>query len=190
MHVRTSLRAVRGVSVRCDDDFGEIVPHLGCQLVASARFRTRLRYARCELSRLTSGQGCFAMITSNNNVSDRTYSLPPLGRNPSSKAQGTSPGSFSLLPKIASGRVGRWTFASPDTPGMPAPSEKTAWDFMPLDWTLQAGVRERLRTGRGVDDSGRVQTGDAVGIGATRHHHSGNDACCRARTASHRCASS
>ena len=79
------------------------------------------------------------MNTSNNNVSDRTYSLPPLGKNPSSQAQGTSPGSFSLLPKIASGRVGRWTFASPDTPGMPAPSEKTAWDFMPLDWTLKSG---------------------------------------------------
>ena len=79
------------------------------------------------------------MITSNNIVSDRTYSLPPLGKNPSTQAQGTSPGSFSLLPKIANGRVGRWTFASPDTPGMPAPSEKTAWDFMPLDWTLKAG---------------------------------------------------
>ena len=79
------------------------------------------------------------MITSNNHVSDRTYSLPPLGKNPSTQAQGTSPGSFSLLPKIANGRVGRWTFASPDTPGMPAPSEKTAWDFMPLDWTLKAG---------------------------------------------------
>ena len=79
------------------------------------------------------------MITSNNFVSDRTYSLPPLGKNPSTEAQGTSPGSFSLLPKIANGRVGRWTFASPDTPGMPAPSEKTAWDFMPLDWTLKAG---------------------------------------------------
>ena len=79
------------------------------------------------------------MITSNLNVTDRTYSLPPLGNNPSTQAQGTSPGSFSLLPKIANGRVGRWTFASPDTPGMPAPSEKTAWDFMPLDWTLSAG---------------------------------------------------
>ena len=73
-----------------------------------------------------------------NNASDRTYSLPPLGRNPSTQALGTSPGSFSLLPKIAAGRVGRWTFASPDTPGMPAPSEKTAWDFMPLDWTLKS----------------------------------------------------
>ncbi len=79
------------------------------------------------------------MITSNLNVTDRTYSLPPLGKNPSTQAQGTSPGSFSLLPKISKGRAGRWTFSSPDTPGMPAPSEKTAWDFMPLDWELKAG---------------------------------------------------
>jgi phosphomethylpyrimidine synthase len=79
------------------------------------------------------------MTTPNNSIADRTYSLPPLGRNPSSQAQGTTPGSFALIPKIASGRAGRWTFASPDTPGMPAPSEKTAWDFMPLDWTLKVG---------------------------------------------------
>jgi len=70
------------------------------------------------------------------NVTDRNYSLPPLGNNPSSQAQGTSPGSFSPLPKIASGRAGRWTFASADTPGMPVPSDKTAWDFMPLDRVL------------------------------------------------------
>jgi phosphomethylpyrimidine synthase len=28
-------------------------------------------------------------------------------------------------------------FASPDTPGMPAPSTKTAWDFMPEGWRVQ-----------------------------------------------------
>ncbi len=82
------------------------------------------------------------MISSNPNVTDRSYSLPPLGNNPSSEAQGTSPGSFSPLPKIASGRAGRWTFASADTPGMPAPSDKTAWDFMPLDWVLKRGFED------------------------------------------------
>ena len=76
------------------------------------------------------------------NVTDRNYSLPPLGNNPSSQAQGTSPGSFSPLPKIASGRAGRWTFASADTPGMPVPSDKTAWDFMPLDWVLKPGFED------------------------------------------------
>ena len=67
------------------------------------------------------------------------YDLPPLGLNPSSSAQGTTPGSFSQKPQLAPGRAGALTFASPDTPGMPAPSEKTAWDFMPADWTLKAG---------------------------------------------------
>src|SRR5688572_14499027 len=56
---------------------------------------------------------------------DRSYSLPPLGDNPSTDRQGTTPGSFALT-----GRVGTpYTFASPDTPGMPAPSDLTAMDF-------------------------------------------------------------
>lgn len=70
---------------------------------------------------------------------DRTYQLPPLGQNPSSTNQGTTPGSFALTPKIRPGREGALTFASPDTPGMPVASEKTAWDFMPADWVLKAG---------------------------------------------------
>ena len=31
------------------------------------------------------------------------------------------------------------TFSSPDTPGMPTASDRTAWDFMPEDWTLRPG---------------------------------------------------
>jgi phosphomethylpyrimidine synthase len=62
------------------------------------------------------------------------YTIPATGGNPSSGAQGTTPGSFANA-----GRVGTpWSFSSPDTPGMPAPSEKTAWDFMPRDWTRRA----------------------------------------------------
>ncbi len=56
--------------------------------------------------------------------------LPPLGGNPSSTGQGTTPGSFAR----PSGVGTPWAFASPDTPHMPAPSDKTAWDFMPADW--------------------------------------------------------
>ena len=67
------------------------------------------------------------------------YSLPELGSNPSSTAQGTNPGSFARKSQIAAGVAGRWTFASPDTPGMPEPSSKTAWDFMPSDWTRRPG---------------------------------------------------
>jgi phosphomethylpyrimidine synthase len=29
------------------------------------------------------------------------------------------------------------TFSSPDTPGMPPASRKSAWDFMPADWSQQ-----------------------------------------------------
>ena len=67
------------------------------------------------------------------------YALPPLGLNPSSTAAGTSPGSFAQRGKIAPGVEGRWSFASPDTPGMPQPSEKTAWDFLPEGWKAERG---------------------------------------------------
>jgi phosphomethylpyrimidine synthase len=58
------------------------------------------------------------------------YTLPPLGHNPSSEAQGTTPGSFANAPQIGGPRA----FSSPDTPGMPAPSDQTAWDFLPRGW--------------------------------------------------------
>lgn len=64
------------------------------------------------------------------------FTLPLHGApNPSSKKEGTTPGSFALAPQIG----GPLSFASPDTPGMPKPSEKTAWDFMPPDWTKEHG---------------------------------------------------
>ena len=62
---------------------------------------------------------------------------------PSSVHAGTTPGSFARAPRIAAGRAGALTFASPDTPGMPLPSEKTAWDFMPADWVLRPGFEDR-----------------------------------------------
>jgi phosphomethylpyrimidine synthase len=55
---------------------------------------------------------------------------PTFGANPSSTGQGTTPGSFANPPDIGGPR----TYSSPDTPGMPQPSAKTAWDFMPADW--------------------------------------------------------
>jgi phosphomethylpyrimidine synthase len=61
----------------------------------------------------------------------RSWELPPLGQNPSSEAQGTSPGSFARRPELG----GALTFSSPDTPGMPAPSERSAWDFLPEGWS-------------------------------------------------------
>lgn len=58
---------------------------------------------------------------------------------PSSQHAGTTPGSFARAPRLASGRAGALTYSSPDTPGMPAPSDKTAWDFMPADWVRRPG---------------------------------------------------
>ncbi|NUN14349.1 MAG: phosphomethylpyrimidine synthase ThiC [Myxococcales bacterium] len=52
------------------------------------------------------------------------------GHNPSSQRLGTNPGSFACPPAIGS----PVPFSSPDTPGMPLPSTKTAWDFLPEGW--------------------------------------------------------
>ncbi|NNF05414.1 MAG: phosphomethylpyrimidine synthase ThiC [Candidatus Eisenbacteria bacterium] len=60
----------------------------------------------------------------------RDYTLPPVGSNPSSKTHGTNPGSFANPSRVGT----PWTFSSPDSPNMPQPSDKTAWDFMPEDW--------------------------------------------------------
>lgn len=60
---------------------------------------------------------------------------PPAGHNPSTLAEGTNPGSFANPPAIGQAR----TFSSPDTPGMPPPSDKTAWDFMPRGWVEKNG---------------------------------------------------
>jgi phosphomethylpyrimidine synthase len=89
------------------------------------------------------GQG---MIREGLGASAEGYALPELGGNPSSTAAGTSPGSFASRGRIAAGVEGRWTYSSPDTPGMPAPSEKTAWDFMPADWTLLPGYESNYET--------------------------------------------
>jgi phosphomethylpyrimidine synthase len=63
-------------------------------------------------------------------TSDRQYEVPRVGGNPSSRRGGTSPGSFANRAQIG----GPLAFSSPDTPGMPPVSKKTAWDFMPADW--------------------------------------------------------
>ncbi|MCB0218782.1 MAG: phosphomethylpyrimidine synthase ThiC, partial [Chrysiogenetes bacterium] len=65
----------------------------------------------------------------------KSYTLPQLGNNPSTGKLGTTPGSFARAPQVG----GALSFSSPDTPGMPAPSDKTAWDFMPADWKLKNG---------------------------------------------------
>tara|TARA_Y100001933_G_scaffold217757_1_gene225501 strand:+ start:322 stop:2238 length:1917 start_codon:yes stop_codon:yes gene_type:complete len=69
-------------------------------------------------------------------ASDQSFldALPLHGAaNPSTDRQGTSPGSFSMAADIGGPRM----FSSPDTPGMPAPSELTAWDFLPGGWSIE-----------------------------------------------------
>ncbi len=64
------------------------------------------------------------------------FKIPLRGaHNPSSQGAGTTPGSFANPADIGGPR----TFSSPDTPGMPEPSDKTAWDFMPEDWHCKDG---------------------------------------------------
>jgi phosphomethylpyrimidine synthase len=70
-------------------------------------------------------------------ISEPSYQMPSLGNNPSSTSQGTTPGSFADRPQIAPAVAGRLTFSSPNTPGMPEPSEQTAWDFLPKDWKTE-----------------------------------------------------
>ncbi len=61
------------------------------------------------------------------------YQLPPVGANPGSEPAATTPGSFANPPRIGS----PWAFSSPDTPHMPRPSDKTAWDFLPHGWSIE-----------------------------------------------------
>lgn len=76
----------------------------------------------------------------------RRNQLPLAGAaNPSTRQQGTNPGSFARAADIGGVR----TFASPDTPGMPAPSTKTAWDFNPAPRPADSAISqlERARLG-------------------------------------------
>ncbi len=74
----------------------------------------------------------------------KPFPLPPLGQNPSSKRQGTSPGSFANPPRLAT----PYTFSSPDTPGMPEPSPLTAMDFASSRDSEGSTQLELARSGR------------------------------------------
>jgi phosphomethylpyrimidine synthase len=63
------------------------------------------------------------------------YTLPPVGDDPGNEPAATTPGSFANRPRLAPGVAGALTYSSPDTPGMPKPSSKTAWDFLPEGWS-------------------------------------------------------
>ncbi|MEM1213753.1 MAG: phosphomethylpyrimidine synthase ThiC [Planctomycetota bacterium] len=65
----------------------------------------------------------------------KAYTLPPIGGNPGSSPNTTTPGSFANKATILPGAAGARTFSSPDTPGMPPLPTKTAWDFLPNEWS-------------------------------------------------------
>jgi len=74
------------------------------------------------------------MITRNASH-DPTWAYPPQGDHPSTHRQGTSPASFARPSAVGT----PYTYCSPDTPGMPAVSDKTAWDFLPQGWAMGVG---------------------------------------------------
>src|SRR5580700_1792947 len=83
---------------------------------------------------------------------DRSYSLPPVGDNPSTERQGTTPGSFARR-----GGVGTaWMYSSPDPPGMPAPSAVTAMDFARAEDAERQTQLEEARIGRAAGEMKRV----------------------------------
>ncbi|HEU4405358.1 MAG TPA: phosphomethylpyrimidine synthase ThiC [Polyangiaceae bacterium] len=60
------------------------------------------------------------------------FSLPLRGApHPSSRREGTGPGSFANPADLG----GPLAYSSPDAPGMPPPSDRTAWDFLPPGWS-------------------------------------------------------
>ncbi|MHC4958629.1 MAG: phosphomethylpyrimidine synthase ThiC [Planctomycetota bacterium] len=86
---------------------------------------------------------------------DPRYRLPLNGaHNPSTDKQGTTPGSFANPADIG----GPLMFSSPDTPGMPPPSDKTAWDFNPAPRGAGEAVTqlERARLGEITPEMRRV----------------------------------
>src|SRR3954469_9781418 len=73
---------------------------------------------------------------------DLPWMLPAVGENPSSKREGTTPGSFALRPQIGTA----YSFSSADAPGMPGISDKTAMDFR--DATRDREGKTQLEEGR------------------------------------------
>ena len=62
-----------------------------------------------------------------------TFAVPTHGAGNPGIPGVTTPGSFANAPDVG----GPLAFSSPDTPGMPQPSDKTAWDFLPDGWRIE-----------------------------------------------------
>ena len=93
------------------------------------------------------------MKNTNSTVGKNTQTMPIHGAaNPSTFKQGTSPGSFALEAHVG----GATTYSSPDTPGMPAPSTKTAYDFNPSPHANPVTQLEHARQGTITPEMQRV----------------------------------
>lgn len=83
----------------------------------------------------TYSNGAHALLNGNGSHDARPtvkHRIPLVGAaNPGHDASVTTPGSFALKADIGGPRM----FASPDAPGMPGVSDKTAWDFLPQGWS-------------------------------------------------------
>lgn len=76
----------------------------------------------------------FRTVQGGQAIDGSQFMLPVHGAfNPGSDAELPTPGSFAHKADIG----GPYSFSSPDTPGMPAPSKLTAWDFLPDDWSVE-----------------------------------------------------
>jgi len=79
-------------------------------------------------------KAAFRTVQSGPAIDGGAFALPVHGAfNPGSDASAPTPGSFAHKADIG----GAYSFSSPDTPGMPAPSKKTAWDFLPVGWSAE-----------------------------------------------------
>jgi phosphomethylpyrimidine synthase len=78
-----------------------------------------------------------------------SFPMPLRGAaNPGTTEGVTTPGSFANAADVG----GPLTYSSPDTPGMPQASSKTAWDFLPDGWSVvDLGEVESAPTGPGFD---------------------------------------
>ena len=84
------------------------------------------------------------------------YRLPPLGQNPGTEPTVTTPGSFANPPDLA----GPYAFSSPDAPGMPPPSDKTAWDFLPSGWRLEVLASHSEAPATRIEPPGGAEAAD------------------------------
>ncbi len=79
-------------------------------------------------------RAAFRTVQAGPSTPDGAFNLPIHGAyNPGTDTDVPTPGSFAHKPDIG----GPYMFSSPDTPGMPKPSNKTAWDFLPDDWSVE-----------------------------------------------------